>query len=136
VLLLVEGDLDLSSPFFLCRFRELLTRGWTILEAADSLCPGDSTAKAGFEHLLAQDLMNSICCEGLDRGVRPERLEQWADRMQSLGFAAVPFGADVWESFGALSGLDSRMKVAKSGPFARLCWRDVPLVFAGAWAPD
>ncbi|CAI7844108.1 unnamed protein product [Closterium sp. NIES-54] len=85
---LVDIDANFNGPFFLSRFREAAMYFTNILACVDaSGLPRSSPRRALFESsYLARDIVNVIACEGLDRMVRPERVEQWQARLERLGF--------------------------------------------------
>lgn len=134
VFLVIEGDANLNSPFFMRRLEEVLTRAWAALEAFDACCPLRVPGRRAFEQLLVQDVMNNVACEGLQRCARSERLEQWLERLGAIGFVPVPLPDAVWEPFSRLSFQSDKLKVVREGEIARLCWFGTPVVFASAWA--
>lgn len=135
VFVLLEGDADFNTQFFLPRFKELLLRGVTVFEAIDSRIPEGDPHRGATEFLFSQDVTNCIACEGLDRFLRMERAEQWGDRLSSVGFKAAKFPQQVWDSLSVFSGIDPRVNVSRDGEIARLQWLGVSHVFGSAWVP-
>lgn len=136
VFILIEGDANLNSQFFMTRLEEVLARAWAALEAFDASCPLGVPGRRAFENLLVQDIMNTVACEGLQRCARSERLEQWVERVGAMGFALVPFPDTVWEPFCRLSSVSDKLEIVRQGDIARLCWAGTPVVFASVWAPE
>ncbi|GJP39711.1 hypothetical protein CLOM_g24053, partial [Closterium sp. NIES-68] len=91
---LIDVDANFNSPFFLSRFREAAMYYTNLLLCVDAAgMSRTSPRRVLFESCyLARDIVNVIACEGLDRMVRPERMEQWQARLERLGFfpRAVP----------------------------------------------
>eukprot|EP00475_Leptophrys_vorax_P027339 TRINITY_DN38999_c0_g1_i1.p2 TRINITY_DN38999_c0_g1~~TRINITY_DN38999_c0_g1_i1.p2 ORF type:complete len:458 (-),score=2.97 TRINITY_DN38999_c0_g1_i1:823-2172(-) len=90
--ILVDMDVNFNAPFFLSRFREAVTFFTNIFACVDaSGLARDLPERALFESCyFSRDMVNVVACEGLDRMIRPERVEQWEARLQRLGFFARP----------------------------------------------
>lgn len=135
ILILVEGDMNFNSLSFLATFREAVFRLAAIYESVDSIIPLSAPERKALDAFFAIDLLNSISCEGLSRFARPEREEQWADRMQMMGYEEADFPKEAWEAFMSMSSLDSKLKVKQCGKRAKLQWAGTPNHFASLWVP-
>ncbi|CAI5992939.1 unnamed protein product [Closterium sp. NIES-65] len=152
---LVDIDANFNGPFFLSRFREAAMYFTNLLSCVDaSGLPRSSPRRALFESsYLARDIVNVIACEGLDRMVRPERVEQWQARLERLGFFPravspnlvdkildlAPFrvggkrrgigGAGGFSGNGVEVGYD----VKEKGHTVQITWNGERIIWAGLW---
>ncbi|GJP31447.1 hypothetical protein CLOM_g12274 [Closterium sp. NIES-68] len=129
-------DVDTNGPFFLARVREKITKFSAFLESLDCSMPHSAPTRAACEEFFARDLMNSIACEGTNRWFRSERLSQWQERMERMGFESVPVGTETLVAVRQITeGRDKRFKVeldSRSGA-AVLSWHGLPIIFVAGW---
>ncbi|CAI5516921.1 unnamed protein product [Closterium sp. Naga37s-1] len=92
VVTIVEWDANHRQPFFLHRFRDCLDFFSNVFHSHEHLASRASFGRRGFEdRVLAREMINLVACEGLQRLVRAETLDQLHERMQRIGFAPKPF---------------------------------------------
>lgn len=80
-------------------------------------------------------ITDCVACEGLNRFMRSERLEQWVERLRQVGFRQAALPGEAWEAYKAMSSVDWSRQVGRQGPVARLQWWGIPNLFASAWVP-
>ncbi|CAI5512506.1 unnamed protein product [Closterium sp. Naga37s-1] len=131
LVLLAEVDAALNGPFFLARVRETFRSMLAFISTIHSTKPDAliSPVHSMWEAVLFRELINCVGCEGIQRLIRAERLEQWQERMRRLGFEAVGLGS---ETFAAMrettEGRDGKFEVVSVGGAARLMWKGVAVV--------
>ncbi|GJP52239.1 hypothetical protein CLOM_g11376 [Closterium sp. NIES-68] len=134
VVVLSEVDARLNTPFFLARFREALRFFLAFLDALHHTVPRASPLRALLQGMLLRKLVNCVGCEGAQRVVRPESMEQWQERMERLGFRRVALSADTMDNMRALTEhKDRRFGVQDAQGAARLTWKGSPIMAVGAW---
>ncbi|KAG5234229.1 DELLA protein [Salix suchowensis] len=91
VLVLVEQDSSHNGPFFLERFMEALHYYSAFFGSLDVMLPKYVTRRAKMElFYFAEEVMNTVSCEGPARVERHERVDQWRRRTSRAGFQAAP----------------------------------------------
>ncbi|CAI7840404.1 unnamed protein product [Closterium sp. NIES-54] len=136
LVLLAEVDAALNGPFFLARVRETFRSMLAFISAVHATMPDSSISPIRFiwETLLFRELINCVGCEGIQRLIRAERLEQWQERMGRLGFEEVGLGREALAAMrGTTEGRDGRFEVVSVGGAARLMWKGQPLLAVSAW---
>ncbi|CAI5465119.1 unnamed protein product [Closterium sp. Yama58-4] len=134
----VEMDAPLNSPFFLPRFRAALRVFSSIFASLDAALPRDSPHRHTCERLyFARDIVNVVACEGIQRTVRAESLEQWQARMRRAGFVGMEVGVEVMEELRGVLRKGGRKyggyEVVQQGNGVRLLWEGVPVLAASMW---
>ncbi|GJP76254.1 hypothetical protein CLOP_g6624 [Closterium sp. NIES-67] len=87
VITLVEWDSNQQQPFFLQRFRDSLHFFLNVFASHEALASRFSFGRRGFEEfVLAREMVNLVACEGMQRLVRAESLDQMHVRMGRLGW--------------------------------------------------
>ncbi|CAI5958397.1 unnamed protein product [Closterium sp. NIES-64] len=87
-----------------------------------------------WEGLMFRELINCVGCEGIQRLIRAERLEQWEERMGRLGFEEVGLGREALAAMRETTeGRDGRFEVVSVGGAARLMWKGQPVLAVSAW---
>ncbi|CAI7782211.1 unnamed protein product [Closterium sp. NIES-53] len=134
----VEMDAPLNSPFFLPRFRAALRVFSSIFASLDAALPRDSPHRHTCERLyFARDIVNVVACEGIQRTVRAESLEQWQARMRRAGFIGLEVGEEVMEELRGVLRKGGRKYggyvVLQQGNGVRLLWEGVPVLAASMW---
>lgn len=135
-----EMDTNLNGPFFMPRFKEALRCLMGLLQASGATLPEKAIPVLNiWEVFLSRLLVNVLGCEGLERWIRSEILEQWQGRMQRLGFQAEPLGPNAWEDINNVMQSaknhwpNEEINVHNVEGCARLLWRGSPLIFVGVW---
>ena len=87
------------------------------------------------EHLYIERLINNaIVCEGEERVMRPETLDQWAARLAKVGFSPLPLSdVVVREVSQALQPFPEGFSLKASDRGVQLLWRGKPSVFSSSW---
>ncbi|CAI5515291.1 unnamed protein product [Closterium sp. Naga37s-1] len=138
VVALVEWDSNQQQPFFLSRFRDALLFFHNIFTSHDALASRFSFGRRGFEEfVLAREMVNLVACEGMQRLVRAERLDQMHARMGRLGVAARPFSKrSMWGLRELIAPYPKGFAVERHpAGGVRLMWNGQSILGASAWTP-
>lgn len=84
------------------------------------------------ERHLADEMINCVACEGLERSVRCEPLAKWRERVERMGLVERPFDPadlNLLAKDAALRG----MTMENVGGFPSMRWKGSPIVFGAAW---
>ncbi|CAI5972392.1 unnamed protein product [Closterium sp. NIES-65] len=133
LVLLAEVDAALNGPFFLARVREIFRTMLAFISAVHATMPDSAISPVRFiwEGLMFRELINCVGCEGIQRLIRAERLEQWEERMGRLGFEEVGLGREALAAMRETTeGRDGRFEVVSVGGAARLMWKGQPVLAA------
>ncbi|CAI5937505.1 unnamed protein product [Closterium sp. NIES-64] len=134
LIILSELDARLNTPFFLARFHEALRFFPAFLDALYHTVPPASPLRALLQGMLLRKLVNCVGCEGAQRVVRPESMEQWQERMERLGFERVALSEETVGNMRALTECkDGRFGIQDAQGAARLTWKGSPIMAVGAW---
>ncbi|CAI5469013.1 unnamed protein product [Closterium sp. Yama58-4] len=136
LVLLAEVDAALNGPFFLARVRETFRSMLAFFSAVHATMPDSAISPVRFiwETMLFRELINCVGCEGIQRLIRAERLEQWQERMRRLGFEEVGLGRKTQAAMRETTeGRDGRFEVVSVGGAARLMWKGQPVLAVSAW---
>lgn len=139
-LVVVEVDADLNIQFFLPRFGAVLNNAQTAFEACDETLQYNAPAAGSggpggihaLERLSALSLINCAACDGLQRFERAETLEQWRERLGTLGFVEAPFSVAYQKDLASFLP-HPRSSFLEAQGFLRLRWDGKPQLFVGAW---
>lgn len=137
VVAIAEMDCDTNGFFFMARYKEALDYYGSVLNSLDAAFPGGSSLQRVVErNLFAREITNVVACEGLQRVVRCENLEQWRDRMIKAGFQTLPISPQT------ISGLQPIVQRCAEGfslqrrnGAVTLNWKGKSLLFVSAWKP-
>ncbi|KAJ3688229.1 hypothetical protein LUZ61_017393 [Rhynchospora tenuis] len=96
----IHGILNASynTPFFLTRFRLVLSHYSCVFDMLDSTIPRNPERVLIEKDLFIPNAINSIACEGLDRVDRPETYKQWQGRHLRAGFEPMPVDSLMMEN--------------------------------------
>jgi GRAS domain family len=88
----IHGIFNFSfSPFFIIRFKKILTKYATFFDMLDTLVPRDNMQRQLIERTLyGPPVINLIACEGSDLVFRMETYKQWHMRNLQIGFEQNP----------------------------------------------
>lgn len=136
---LVEWDCNQNQSFFLPRYRETLDFFAGIFECHEHLASRASFGRRGFEErVLAREMTNLVACEGLQRMVRAEPLDQLGKRMVRVGFAPLHFtertNAALLRMLKAYPIGFNIVHHPVNGCFLR--WRESSILGASSWQPQ
>ncbi|KAJ3676398.1 hypothetical protein LUZ60_003810 [Juncus effusus] len=126
------------SPFFVTRFRQVLSHYSSVFDILDSRVPRDykyrELAEQGF---LACDIMNIVACEGSDWMHRPETYKQWHVRNLRAGFEPVPIEPDIVKvcKEKVRNFYDNRFFIEKDGNWLLQGWRGRVNYGLSVWKP-
>lgn len=134
---LVEQEASHNGPFFLSRFLEALHYYSAIFDSLDATLPQHSLERVKVEKLVfAQEILNIVACEGMERVERHEKLDKWRIIMETIGFQNVPLSANAINQSKILLGLypcfGYMLKEDKGA--LQLGWQDRLLIGASAWS--
>ncbi|CAI5979356.1 unnamed protein product [Closterium sp. NIES-65] len=138
VVTIVEWDANHRQPFFLHRFRDCLDFFSNVFHSHEHLASRASFGRRGFEdRVLAREMINLVACEGLQRLVRAETLDQLHERMQRIGFAAKPFSRRSMAALGQMLAPYSKGFSVVSHPLGgvQLLWQGKSMLGASFWQP-
>ncbi|CAI5531220.1 unnamed protein product, partial [Closterium sp. Naga37s-1] len=138
VVSLVEWDSNQQQPFFLHRFKDALLFFHNIFASHDALASRFSFGRRGFEEfVLAREMVNLVACEGMQRLVRAERLDQMHTRMGRLGVAARPYSKrSMWGLRELIAPYPKGFAVERHPQGGvRLLWNGQSILGASAWTP-
>ncbi|CAI5479701.1 unnamed protein product [Closterium sp. Yama58-4] len=138
VVSLVEWDSNQQQPFFLHRFKDALLFFHNIFASHDALASRFSFGRRGFEEfVLAREMVNLVACEGMQRLVRAESLEQMHVRMGRLGVVARPFSKrSMWGLRELIAPYPKGFGVERHPQGGvRLLWNGQSILGASAWTP-
>ena len=89
------------------------------------------------EQIVERLINNSIGCEGHQRTMRPESMEQWADRLYSLGFEPrLLSGSTLGELADVVAPYSKDFSVHVHDVGAQLLWCNKRSFFVASWAPS
>jgi GRAS domain family len=80
-----------NTPFFITRFKEVVSKLFSFFDILESNLPRDSEARLHLErNLVSPKAINAIACEGSEWVERPETYKQWHIRNVRAGFVQLP----------------------------------------------
>ncbi|KAF5746504.1 hypothetical protein HS088_TW06G00675 [Tripterygium wilfordii] len=135
LLVLVEQDSNHNGPFFLGRFMEALHYYSAIFDSLDAMLPKYDTRRAKIEQFFyAEEIKNTVSCEGPARVERHERVDQWRRRMSRAGFQPTPLKmvADAREWLKKGNVCEGFTVVEEKGCLV-LGWKSKPIIAASCW---
>ncbi|CAI5465118.1 unnamed protein product [Closterium sp. Yama58-4] len=138
VVTIVEWDANHRQPFFLHRFRDCLDFFSNVFHSHEHLASRASFGRRGFEErVLAREMINLVACEGLQRLVRAETLDQLHERMQRVGFAPKAFSRRSMAALGQMLAPYSKGFSVVSHPLGgvQLLWQGKSMLGASFWQP-
>ncbi|URD78173.1 Scarecrow-like protein [Musa troglodytarum] len=135
LMVVTEQEANHNAPALNERFVEALFYYAAMFDCLDSTVPRQSIERLRVEKmLLGEEIKNIIACEGWERKERHEKLQKWAQRMDSAGFGMVPLSY-----YGLLArrllhsfGCDGYKVKEENGCFM-VCWQDRSLYSISAW---
>lgn len=85
-----------SAPFFVTRFREALFHWSALFDMLETNVPREDPERLHIERdLFAEEALNVIACEGLERVERPETYKQWQVRHMRAGLKQLPLNKEI-----------------------------------------
>ena len=133
----MEVDCNFNSPFFLCNMKEALAHFGTIFDAAAAAFPEDNKSRTRLEqHLAVGNLVNVVACDGTNRWMRTENLEQWRGRLERNGFRIRPIQQctlDEVEERIKNSSLTPAFHVRLVEGAAEFLWKERSIVSLSSW---
>ncbi|KAJ1274008.1 hypothetical protein BS78_05G030300 [Paspalum vaginatum] len=89
-------NVTFTAPFFVTRFREVLSYYSALFDMLDETAPRDNNQRFLVERcLFRQCALNVIACEGSDRVERQETYKQWQVRNHRAGLRQLPLDQEV-----------------------------------------
>ncbi|THU55331.1 hypothetical protein C4D60_Mb11t05450 [Musa balbisiana] len=135
LMVVTEQEANHNAPALNERFVEALFYYAAMFDCLDSTVPRQSIERLRVEKmLLGEEIKNIIACEGWERKERHEKLQKWAQRMDSAGFGMVPLSyyglpaRRLLHSFGC-----DGYKVKDENGCFMVCWQDRSLYSISAW---
>ena len=139
VITMVQWDSDQQQPFFLPRFRTALHFFSNIFESHEVLAGRSAFGRQGFEErVLAREIINLVSCEGMQRLVRAEGLDQMHKRAAKAQLMPHPFASHTLKALRQMIGqYPSGFDVAEHPDGGiRLIWAGKSILGASAWMPS
>ncbi|XP_072984583.1 scarecrow-like protein 3 isoform X2 [Typha latifolia] len=136
VMVVTEQESNHNGPTLNERFIEALNFYAALFDCLESTVPRQSAERGRVERMLfGEEIKNIISCEGAERRERHEKLERWARRIETAGFAKLPLsyyallqGRRLLQGF-ACDGY----KVKEENGCFLICWQDRSLFTISAW---
>ncbi|XP_073122113.1 DELLA protein GAI1-like [Henckelia pumila] len=142
ILTIVEQEANHNGPVFLDRFNQSLHYYSTLFDSLES-CNTDGGVseqdKVMSEVYLGRQICNVVACEGVDRVERHETLDQWRNRLGSIGFSPVHLGSNAYKQASMLLALfagGDGYRVDENNGCLMLGWHTRPLIATSAWKPS
>ncbi|KAJ3676404.1 hypothetical protein LUZ60_003816 [Juncus effusus] len=126
------------SPFFVTRFRQVLSHYSSVFDILDSRVPRDNKYRELVEQeILASDIMNIVACEGSDWMHRPETYKQCHVRNLRAGFEPVPIEPDIVKvcKEKVRNFYDNRFFIEEDGSWLLQGWKGRILYGLSVWKP-
>ena len=139
VITMVQWDSDQQQPFFLRRFRTALHFFSNVFESHEVLAGRPAFGRQGFEErVLAREIVNLVSCEGMQRLVRAEGLDQMHKRSARSQLLPRPFASHTLIALKQLLGQYPRGFDVVEHPDGgiRLLWAGRSILGASAWIPS
>ncbi|XP_078170208.1 scarecrow-like protein 9 [Carex rostrata] len=126
------------SPFFVTRFKQVMSHYASMFDILDTFIPRDNTVRYLIEReIMARQMINLIACEGHAWVERPETYKQWHLRNLRAGFEQVPVDPHIIEvckkKFKEIH--DKRYFVEEESYWLLQGWRGKTLHAISTWRP-
>ncbi|XP_073037430.1 DELLA protein GAI1-like [Primulina eburnea] len=142
ILTIVEQEANHNGPVFLDRFNESLHYYSTLFDSLES-CSTDGVVseqdKVMSEVYLGRQICDVVACEGMDRVERHETLDQWRNRLGTMGYSPVHLGSNAYKQASMLLALfagGDGYRVDENNGCLMLGWHTRPLIATSAWKPS
>lgn len=129
---------QLSSPFFLSRFREALFFFSTVFDALDNNLPRKDEQRLKFEQeFLGVEIFNIVACEGLARVERWETYKKWHARYNRAGFRQLPLNQNLMKELRskAEGGYHKDFMFDEDGCWMLQGWKGKIICASSCWVP-
>eukprot|EP00475_Leptophrys_vorax_P040576 TRINITY_DN7546_c1_g1_i1.p1 TRINITY_DN7546_c1_g1~~TRINITY_DN7546_c1_g1_i1.p1 ORF type:complete len:336 (-),score=-2.29 TRINITY_DN7546_c1_g1_i1:106-984(-) len=135
----VELEMDSNARPFLARFQDTIDYHLTAFSAHDAIVGvADKRLVSIFEDLyFGRSIVNIIACEGAERALRCEKLDQWRGRLMRLGFSPRHLPAAVTEAMHTmLKKFPLGFGLILEEGVVSLAWRGKVQLTAQSWVPN
>ena len=133
---MTDIDFDANSAPFLARVSSGMDYAFHACSAHES-ARGMLQLKQAMvmEQLYIERLINNaIMCEGEERVMRPQTMDQWATRLARVGFSPAPLSDVILQAVSqALQPFPEGFSLRASGKGVQLLWCGQPSVFSSSW---
>jgi hypothetical protein len=139
LLVVAHVAVDQNSPFFLNRVKELVqfySCRFDMLEcmSKDGVLDMPRARLVVEKGLWGREIIHGVACEGTNRVGRDEKVGQWRERLQRIGFKEFPSNPVTLRELRDQAKLfHPNFDVFKEGEALCLAWRDLPLTAVQAW---
>jgi GRAS domain family len=136
VLRLVRQIFNISfSPYFLTRFKQVLSFYSVIFDLLDSTIPRDNAQRQFPERVFfIPDIINIVACEGTDWIEKPETYKQWHLRTLRAGFEPLPVDPCILkECIDKRFDYDKRYFIQKEGHWLLQGWKGRVITGLSTW---
>lgn len=136
IMILVEEEVDLTSPDFIVCFCEALKFYSLLFESLEENFPRTSNERLILERICARNLVNLIGCDPPENVERQETGIQWDLRLKRIGFVPCPFSDDVVDDVRALlKRYKEGWSLSMNENRLYLAWKEQVVLCATAWKP-
>ncbi|XP_078178869.1 scarecrow-like protein 14 isoform X2 [Carex rostrata] len=126
------------SPYFLTRFRQVLSTYSVLFDLLDTTIPRGNKERQLPENMyFVHDIINVVACEGSDWIERPETHKQWQRRNLRAGFEQLPVDPDIVKECSNLvrNVYDKRFFIEEDDNWLVQGWKGRALFHVTAWKP-
>lgn len=127
----------LFSPYFVTRFKQVLSFYSVIFDLLDLTIPRDNTQRQLPERVFfIPDIINIVACEGVDWIEKPETYKQWHLRTLRAGFEPLPVDPHILkECINKRNGYDKRFFIQEESNWLLQGWKGRVITGLSTWRP-